>query len=141
MYGSQFLIHANGSVSRCLRTAFAFMLTALTGFAFIEFFCSPILIPINRPLAFEAESSSVWAEQISEFISLKVYSTIWIFMILLIVCLFFEHGEFHIFFHPMLFAIKIIIVRTIPCIRNRIFGIMPICFIKLLHQWNKAFHV
>ena len=72
------------------------MLTALTGFAFIEFFCSPILIPINRPLAFEAEPSSVWAEQISEFISLKVYSTIWIFMILLSFVSF-EHGEFYIF--------------------------------------------
>jgi hypothetical protein len=39
-----------------------------TRFAFIEFFRSPILVLINRPLAFEAEPLSVRAEQASSVI-------------------------------------------------------------------------
>ena len=74
-------------------------------------------------------------------ISLKVCSMIWIFTIFFITCLLFEHRKFHVFFHPMLFTIKIVIVGTIPCIGNRILWITSISFMILLHQWNKTFHV
>ena len=51
---------------------------------------------------------------------------------------FFVHGKFHVFFHAVFFAIKIIIVRTVSGISNLIFRIMTICAIEFFHQWYKA---
>ena len=51
---------------------------------------------------------------------------------------FFVHGKFHVFFHAVFFAIKIIIVRTVSGISNRIFRIVTICAIEFFHQWYKA---
>lgn len=51
---------------------------------------------------------------------------------------FFVHGKFHVFFHAVFFAIKIIIVRTVSGISNLIFRIMTICAIEFFHQRYKA---
>lgn len=69
---------------------------------------------------------SVWTYQISRSIPFKVYCPIWILVILFIGCFFFEHGEFHVFFHPVFFAIKIVIIGAVSCIRNWIQTFMRI---------------
>ena len=71
----------------------------------------------------------------------KVYSTIRILMILFVRRFFFVHGKFHVFFHAVFFTIKIIIVRTVSGISNRIFRIVTICAIEFFHQRHKAFHI
>lgn len=62
-------------------------------------------------------------------------------VIFLVFCLFLKHRELHILFHTVFFAIKIVIVRTITCIRRGIQWILPIDLTGFLHKWDKTFHV
>ena len=89
----------------------------------------------------EEEFPAVWAYEISICIFCKVYSTVRIFMVFFVCRFFFVHGKFHVFFHAVFFTIKIIIVRTVSGISNRIFRIVTVCKIEFFHQRHKAFHI
>ena len=105
------------------RAAFLFMRTSFAEFTFIQFFGSPIFVIFYMLCLLENEFTSVWTYEIPIFIFCKVYSMIRIIVIFFI-GRFFVHGKFHVFFHAVFFAVKIIIIRTISGISNRIFRIV-----------------
>ncbi len=75
---------------------------------------------------FELKFSTCRTYQISVTIFIKIYCSIGIFLVVFIFCLLFKYGEFHIFFHTMLFAVIVVIVSSIACISYRIFWIVSI---------------
>lgn len=75
------------------------MRTTITGFAFIEFFRSSIFVVPDMSAVLEQKLLSVRTDQISLIIPVEVYCSVGVIMILLVGGLFFEHGEFHVFFH------------------------------------------
>ncbi len=80
---------------------------------------------------FELKFSTCRTYQISVTIFIKIYSSIGIFLVVFIFCLLIKHGEFHIFFYTMLFAVIVVIVRSIACISYRIFWIV---FIQIFYE-------
>lgn len=69
------------------------------------------------------------------------YRSVWIVAIFLVLAFFFIHGKFHEFFHAVFFAVEIIIIAAVTCVRDRIFRILTIKTSKSLNQRLKTVHI
>ena len=136
----QLLIQTDDPVSLAL-AAFFLVRTAAAILALKIFLGSAVFIAPYRPAVNEMEFLSVRADWQTTFIDREIYRSVWIIAIFLVLAFFFIHGKLHEFFHAMFFAVEIIIIAAVTCVRDRIFGILTIKTLKSIHQRLKTVHI
>ena len=136
----QLLVQTDDPVSLAL-AAFFLVRTAAAILALKIFLGSAVFIAPYRPAVNEMEFLSVRADWQTTFIDREIYRSVWIIAIFLVLAFFFIHGKLHEFFHAVFFAVEIIIVAAVTCVRDRIFGILTIKTLKSLHQRLKTVHI
>lgn len=133
-------IETYNPVSFALAALF-FVRTIAAIFALVKLFCSSVFVSSYRSAPKIMKFFSVWTNRTFLIINREINRSIRVIYIFLILACFFVHGEFHVFFHSMLFTVKIIVETSVACIGNRIFGIFSINAIEFFHQRHKAIHV
>ena len=136
----QLLVQTDDPVSLAL-AAFFLVRTAAAILALKIFLGSAVFIAPYRPAVNEMEFLSVRADWQTTFIDREIYRSVWIIAIFLVLAFFFIHGKLHEFFHAVFFAVEIIIIAAITCVRDRIFGILTIKTLKSLYQRLKTVHI
>ena len=136
----QLLVQTDDPVSLAL-AAFFLVRTAAAILALKIFLGSAVFIAPYRPAVNEMEFLSVRADWQTAFIDREIYRSVWIIAIFLVLAFFFIHGKLHEFFHAVFFAVEIIIVAAVTCVRDRIFGILTIKTLKSLYQRLKTVHI
>ena len=136
----QLLVQTDDPVSLAL-AAFFLVRTAAAILALKIFLGSAVFIAPYRPAVNEMEFLSVRADWQTAFIDREIYRSVWIIAIFLVLAFFFIHGKLHEFFHAVFFAVEIIIIAAVTCVRDRIFGILTIKTLKSLYQRLKTVHI
>ena len=136
----QLLVQTDDPVSLAL-AAFFLVRTAAAILALKIFLGSAVFIAPYRPAVNEMEFLTVRADWQTTFIDREIYRSVWIIAIFLVLAFFFIHGKLHEFFHAVFFAVEIIIVAAVTCVRDRIFGILTIKTLKSLYQRLKTVHI
>ena len=106
-----------------------------------EFLRPAIAVALNRNRAEEKEFFVVWTEQISVFVDSEVDSTIRVVLVLFVSGFFLIHGEFHVFFHSLLFTKEIVIEAAISGIAHGILRIKAVMVVKSFHKGLKTVHI
>ena len=132
----------SSSFRRVIRFAALFLVrTAAAILALKIFLSSAVFIAPYRPAVNEMEFFSVRADWQTTFIDREIYRSVWIIAIFLVLAFFFIHGKLYEFFHAVFFAVEIIIIAAVTCVRDRIFGILTIKTLKSLHKRLKTVHI
>lgn len=87
------------------------------------------------------ELLSVRTYEITVCVYRKINCSVRIVTIFIILAFFFIHGKFHIFFHAVFFAVKIIVETSVFCVCYRIFRVFSVYLIELFHQRPEAVHI
>ena len=136
----QFLVETDGTVTFGLG-AFFLVRTAGAVLTLEEFLRPAIAVALNRNRAEEKEFFVVWTEQISVFVDSEVDSTIRVVLVLFVSGFFLIHGEFHVFFHSLLFTKEIVIEAAISGIAHGILRIKAVMVVKSFHKGLKTVHI
>lgn len=96
---SQFIVQTNDSVMLAF-VAFGSVWAAAAIFALVYFQGPPILVPFYRLCSKKEELFFVRTHQPSFFVYPKIYGTVWIVTILLVLTFLFEHWKFHVYNPP-----------------------------------------
>ena len=83
----------------------------------------------------------VRAAEITVIIGFEVRRTERIIAVSFILRFFLVHGKFHKFFHSVLLAVEVVVVRSVTGICDGVFGVKTIQRLELLHKRNKAVHI
>ena len=136
----QFLVQADNSVALAF-AAFFLVRTPAAVLALEKLLGSAVLVSANRPAVNVVEFFSVWTDWRTAFINLKIHRSVRVVAVFFILAFLFKHGEFHVLFYSVLFAVKVVVETSITRICNRIFGIFAIQSVEFFHQRLKTIHI